>query len=82
MEVKTTQFDIIIHANEFIGGIHFTLRYCVKLFKRKTIERFTEHYKEIARMVAENKEIKLKDIKISHHLEAAQANMPEANFNF
>jgi hypothetical protein len=80
--VKTTQFDIIIHANETSEVVHFTLRYCSKLFKRETIERFAEHYEEISRIVTVNKNIKLKDIKISHRLETAEANMPEVNFNF
>ncbi|MDQ1350670.1 MAG: hypothetical protein QG657_972 [Acidobacteriota bacterium] len=82
IEVKTTQFDIIIHANEISEVVHFTLRYCTKLFKRETIERFAKHYEEISRIVTENKNIKLKDIKVSHRLETAQVNMPEVNFNF
>ncbi|MCP5108912.1 MAG: amino acid adenylation domain-containing protein, partial [bacterium] len=82
MDVKTTQFDIIIHAYEVAGGFRFILNYCSKLFKRETIERFTKHYEDIARIVAENKNIELKNIKISHRLETAQTDMPEVNFNF
>jgi non-ribosomal peptide synthetase component F/molybdopterin/thiamine biosynthesis adenylyltransferase/acyl carrier protein len=79
---RTTQFDIIFHGFEVNGGVYFTLGYCTKLFKEETIRRFAGYYQEIAHIVAENKDIKLKDIKISHTLEAAQANMPKADFNF
>jgi len=82
IEAKTTQFDIIIHANESYGNIIFAFRYCTKLFKKETIQRFADYYQEIAGIAAKNKNIKLKDIKISHNLEVAQANMPQADFVF
>jgi tyrocidine synthetase-3 len=81
-EDKATQFDIIIHANETAEGVNFIVRYSKKLFKKNTMERFSGYYKEIAQTTADNKNIKLKDIKISHHLEAARTNMPEADFVF
>jgi fengycin family lipopeptide synthetase D len=82
VEEKITQFDIIIHAIESNNGIIFLLSYCAKLFKKETMQRFVDYYCEIARIVVENKNIKLKDIKISHQLERARANMPSAEFNF
>jgi non-ribosomal peptide synthetase component F len=82
VEEKITQFDIIVHAVEDNSGVSFSLRYCTKLFKKETMERFVGYYREITHIVAENKNIKLKDIKISHNLEAAQPNMPDADFIF
>jgi hypothetical protein len=81
-EEKATQFDIIFHANETEQGVLFIVRYSKKLFKKKTMERFLDDYQEIAQSFADNKNIKLKDIKISHQLEVAQPNMPEVDFVF
>jgi non-ribosomal peptide synthetase component F len=69
-EENITQFDIITHAYEGDkhGVISFKLRYCVKLFKQKTIERFIGFFKEIITAVVDNPNIKLKEIKLSHSL--------------
>jgi amino acid adenylation domain-containing protein len=82
VEEKTTQFDIIIHANEVRDGVLFTLRYSTALFRKETIQRFVDNYREITGIVIENKNLKLKDIKISHDLETARVNMPQVDFNF
>lgn len=82
VEEKITQFDTIVHAIEDNSGVLFSLRYCTKLFKKQTMERLVGYYQEIIRIVLENKDIKLKDIKISHNLEAARTDMPQAEFIF
>jgi tyrocidine synthetase-3 len=82
LEEKTTQFDIIIHAQEVADEVRFTLRYSNKLFKRDTIERFADYFKEISVMAVKDNTIKIDEIKISHQLESARANMPRTDFIF
>ena len=70
-EENITQFDIITHVFESGEVISFRLRYCTKLFKPETIVNFSNYFKEIATSIAENKYIRLKDIKISHEFSSS-----------
>jgi non-ribosomal peptide synthetase component F len=85
-EENITQFDIITHAfeGEEDGVIDFKLRYCVKLFKQETIERFIDFFKEIITAVVDNPDIKLKEIKLSHGLFDQKLNIfeQEGDFDF
>jgi acyl transferase domain-containing protein/acyl carrier protein len=81
-EEKITQFDIIIHAYESTQTIDFKLRYCTQLFKKESMEMFIENFMEIITTVVNNKDIKLKDIRITHHLAAANPNIPHPDFTF
>jgi acyl transferase domain-containing protein/acyl carrier protein len=82
---KISQHDISLSALEIPGEISFHLSYCTKLFKRETIEKFIEFFKQIISTAVENKEIKIQDIKAPHTLEQASANVPgieEIKFGF
>lgn len=46
--------------------IILNLVYCIKLFKRETMERFLYYFTEIIAAVTEDKNIKLQDIQIAH----------------
>jgi acyl carrier protein len=81
-EEKITQFDIIIHAYESSHAINFKLRYCTQLFKKESMEMFIENFKEIITTAVNNRDIKLKDIRITHHLAAANPNIPHTDFTF
>jgi len=59
---KESRFDITLEAEEKEEEIKFNLEYCTRLFKRETIERMIEHYKNILKEVAEDSEIKLCEI--------------------
>ncbi len=61
---KESRFDITLEAEEKEEEIKFNLEYCTRLFKRETIERMIEHYKNILKEVAEDSEIKLCEIDI------------------
>jgi amino acid adenylation domain-containing protein len=67
-EFNATQVDLALHAVETSEGIDFYFYYCTALFKKETMERFIHFFKEIVSTVVENKEIKLKDIEISHDM--------------
>ena len=76
-EARATQVDISLEAVESNERIEFFITYCTKLFKRETIDKFFEFLKKIISVVVENKEIKLEDIAVTHHLEKAQLNIPQ-----
>ncbi|MGB7604589.1 MAG: amino acid adenylation domain-containing protein, partial [Lutisporaceae bacterium] len=61
-EVGVSKFDITLSAKEKGEEIKFNFEYCTKLFKRKTIERVIEHFKNILKEVAENPALKLCEI--------------------
>ena len=66
----TSKFDLFIIAYETPGNksIHIQLEYAAVLFKHETVEKIARYYREIIKQVLENKQIKLKNITISHHL--------------
>ncbi|UCH94150.1 MAG: amino acid adenylation domain-containing protein [Candidatus Aminicenantes bacterium] len=72
-----SKFDMVLEAVDGEGPIHFTIGYCVELFKKETLERFTNYFKEVVSAVLQNKEIELKDIKISHALELTDSRVYE-----
>ncbi len=84
-EEKITQFDIIIHAFDLKDGIAFRSRYCTELFTRETMENFFSDLERVATAGANNKHIKLKDIKISHGFSDPSSSIlkdAEGNFSF
>jgi non-ribosomal peptide synthetase component F len=81
-EEKITQFDIMFHAIEREDTISFRLLYCTRLFKEETIRLFIQNFKEIIGIVTNNKDIKLKDIAITHGLFNRDIKVPEADFEF
>jgi acyl carrier protein len=71
---KKTQspFDLFLEATEINNTITLRLIYLTSLYKPSTVEYMSKHYIEILRQVAVNRDILLKDIRISHTLSAAQ----------
>ncbi|MDQ1350667.1 MAG: hypothetical protein QG657_969 [Acidobacteriota bacterium] len=63
--VGTSPVDITLAVVESGNDFSFTLMYCTKLFKRETIEKFIDSYKEVLRTVTQNKDILLKSITVS-----------------
>ena len=81
-ERETTMFDLSLIAEEIVGNLQFTWTYCTRLFKASTIEKFTTHFKDITSAVLKNKNIKLKDIKISHRLLSAKSAGTQMDLGF
>ncbi|MCP4213370.1 MAG: KR domain-containing protein, partial [bacterium] len=73
--VGISMVDIILEVTEVDERVSFKLMYCSKLFKKETMERWLNSFKEILDVVSEpeNKDIPLKDISISTHLGEAQS---------
>lgn len=63
-ENKISKFDFTISAVEKFEEIELSFEYNTKLFKKETIGRMANHFKNILESITENKEICLKDIEI------------------
>jgi tyrocidine synthetase-3 len=81
-EPDTSKFDMLLWANPMGKEIHFMLEYSTELFKPSTAEEFSNHFVEIIRQVIGNKDIPLKDIKISHKVLIPGSEVPEIDFGF
>ncbi|MCP4154443.1 MAG: hypothetical protein GY757_42355, partial [bacterium] len=79
---RTAKFDINLVAVETVGQLLLSAEYNTKLFNEETVRRFGDYFKEIVRAVLDNKEIKLKEITISHRLETIEATIPTEDFVF
>lgn len=78
----TAKFDQNVFIKETAGGLEINLEYRTKLFKEETIDRFFRYFMDIIAAVTGNKNIKLKDIKLSHGLVAAKPGELQADFSF
>ncbi|MGD2085540.1 MAG: amino acid adenylation domain-containing protein [Candidatus Aminicenantes bacterium] len=72
-EVKVTQVDMALYGIESGKEIRFNLFYAAALFKRSTMERFIDYFKEVLRAVLGDRNIKLKDIHISSALAGTES---------
>ncbi|WP_299135409.1 non-ribosomal peptide synthetase/type I polyketide synthase [uncultured Tenacibaculum sp.] len=62
---NTTDFDLTLKAEVKENGRHeFSLEYRTDLFKRETIERFAENYKNVITSIIENIDVKLSNINV------------------
>lgn len=71
-EVKITRFDLALTGTNIGKNITLSMEYGTSLFKKETIEKIITYFKQIMTNVIGNRDIKLKDIKISHSLFASK----------
>jgi len=76
-EYGSAKLDIGFFGRTAGQQIFFVLEYSTQLFKKNTMERFVNYFKEIVDMVIENQGIQLKHISISHDLTAAKLSVLE-----
>jgi hypothetical protein len=81
-ENRVSRFDMMLAAVEIDGTINIALEYSTHLFKPSSIERLLGHYKEMMQQVVEHKEMKIEDITISTHLQAAESKERHIDFEF
>jgi amino acid adenylation domain-containing protein len=72
-ENTQTHFDLYLEALELEDRIRISFLYSTALFKKSTIEKIADHYLEILSQVTGSKDIKLKEINISHGLSALKS---------
>jgi iturin family lipopeptide synthetase A len=79
---RTTRFDLSIIGTEAAHSLSFIFEYSTALFKKETIRRFVDYFKEIVAAVTgdENRALKLKDIAISHTLLEAKSDVSHQEF--
>ena len=71
--IETLQFDLSLTGKETEDKLLMLLFYRTALFKRSTAEGMIKNYCEILEQVVENKDVKIKDINVSHGLLEADA---------
>jgi hypothetical protein len=84
-ESSKTEFDMILSGSDTGERMSLSIRYSTELFRKETIEKFIEYFKEIISALAGNEFIKLNDIKMSHDLGVAMADIyqsDETEFEF
>jgi acyl carrier protein len=81
-ETDTAKFDMLLWANPVGENLHFMLEYSSELFKPSTAEAFSNHFIEIIQQVIADKDITLRDIKISHQLLMPESDVPTIDFGF
>lgn len=59
-----SKFDLTLFVYEVEGGMQLSLQYATSLFKRGTIERFVEYFRQIISAITTNINIRLADIEI------------------
>jgi acyl carrier protein len=62
------KFDLYLDAVEKSDTIHLVIKYSTALYKRTTVEKMMAHYIGILEQVIKDREIKLKEIMLSHDL--------------
>jgi len=64
------QSEVDLKLRGFTNGrkLIFFMSYCKRLFKEKSIQKYSDYYQQIIAAVSNDKNIKLKDITLSHNL--------------
>jgi hypothetical protein len=78
-EFGNIMFDLTLDAVEVEDSIEMWWTYAEELFKSTTIEKLKKHYIEILEQVVVNMNTKIKNIKVSHVLVAAESNPLKAD---
>jgi acyl carrier protein len=72
-EMKYTNFDLNLSAQEKKNSISMLMQYAIKLFKKTTVRRIVQHYYEVLAQVLEDQKICLRDIKLSHQFSTSKS---------
>jgi hypothetical protein len=75
LEYRESRVDLLISGVDRGDRFFFTVEYSTRLFKKETILRFSQYFKEIIAAVVENENIMLKDIPLSTDLTSAETRL-------
>ena len=81
-ENRISKIDMALYTIDTGEKLNFLIEYCTELFKPGTIERFSKYFREIISAVIKNRNVKLKDIRISHDLFDQKIDNPRIKFDF
>ena len=79
---RVSRFDMALTGIETGSRIRFNWEYCTGLFRKETIGKFIGYFKDIIKIVSENRDIPLDAIQISHTLSEIKTEMPRIDFQF
>lgn len=71
-DIKISKFDLTLEAVQVNEKLVFTFEYCTKLFKKETIERLADHYRNILECVIQNEEVMISGIDMMSEKEKKQ----------
>ncbi|MGD2090555.1 MAG: amino acid adenylation domain-containing protein [Candidatus Aminicenantes bacterium] len=74
--------EISLEGFQSEDRMHFSFRYSTKHFKRETIQRLINYFKEIVTVILKKNDIKLEEISLGHGLVSLKPDIPEINFGF
>ncbi|NIM12912.1 MAG: amino acid adenylation domain-containing protein [Candidatus Aminicenantes bacterium] len=81
-ETRIAKFDITLFAWEGEERLFFVFEYSTRLFKEETITRLIGYFREIVTFVVGDRNIKLQDIEVSHHLLRSKLDNPSMELAF
>ncbi|MDQ1355459.1 MAG: hypothetical protein QG657_5769, partial [Acidobacteriota bacterium] len=74
-EYNESKFDLLIGGIDIGERFLFSIQYSTQLFKKETIQRFSQYFKEIISAVVGDESMTLKDIPLSSDLASANARL-------
>jgi amino acid adenylation domain-containing protein/non-ribosomal peptide synthase protein (TIGR01720 family) len=80
-ETRISKFDLTLFAEEVKGNIRFELEYSTDIFKKETIEKMSEHYIKILKIMSEDINIMIKDIALEERVNE-MIEIDDVEFNF
>lgn len=79
---NTTKFDLLMRVLEAEDSIMLCLEYSISLFKKSTAEKMIGHFMEILKQIIHYKEIRIKDILLSHRFFTEEIKLTNYDFDF
>ena len=76
-EQRISKFDLNLIGIENNGMLTFAVEYGTAIFKQSTIQRFVDYFKDIVRVVLENRTVLLNKIEIEVFLETPETSAAE-----
>nr|WP_283809169.1 type I polyketide synthase [Tumebacillus amylolyticus] len=70
---KRAQFDLLLRAVETPDSIELTMEYAAALFKRETVEKMCERFREVLERVTNDVNLSLGNLHFQHDLQELQA---------
>ncbi|MGD2089474.1 MAG: amino acid adenylation domain-containing protein [Candidatus Aminicenantes bacterium] len=80
--LEKIHYELLLQATELNDKLLMTLEYSTELFKELTACKMLEHYLEILKQILKKRDLKLKDINISHDLIEAKADAIQDDSTF
>jgi amino acid adenylation domain-containing protein len=76
------KFDLLLHGMDGGRILAFEIEYSTRMFRSETVRRYAGYLDQVLSCILEDKEVKLKDIEVSHDLYEKQLENPQIDFGF